>query len=262
MADGIFEGIKRLLISQSEPKPEPERKAAEDPAWLAHWQQDRQHLLTVAPTRESPVLPLIRPRLLFAVDATGSREWAWEGSKKVTDALFQALPGRLDIALCVHRGERVHTFTEYTPDAAKLRKRAAGIKCQEGETRLLPILARVTKETPAAQVMIYIGDCFEESEEKASRLADKLKAQGTKVIILQDGYDYRAKRVFAGIAARTGGVVLPFDLTSLEKLRELLAAVAVLAVGGEKLLEAKRDTMPGALVLLGHLSAAQLKGRK
>jgi hypothetical protein len=36
-------------------------------------------------------------------------------------------------------------------------------------------------------------------------------------------------------------------------LRELLAAVAVYAVGGQELLEEKRNEMPGAVVLLEHL---------
>jgi hypothetical protein len=36
-------------------------------------------------------------------------------------------------------------------------------------------------------------------------------------------------------------------------LRELLAAVAVYAVGGAELLKEKRGEMPGAVVLLEHL---------
>lgn len=247
---GIFEGIKRFLISQSE---------GEAPG--LEGRQNRPALGS-GPTGEIPVLPVVRARLLFAFDATASREWAWEGSKKVTDALFEVLPGKLDVALAVHGGSRVHTYTRYFTEAGRLRDRAARIRCETGETRLLDILARVTQETPAAEVVVYIGDAFEESKPKASRLADRLKAQGTRVIILQDGCDGETADVFANIAARSGGALLPFDLSSLERLRELLGAVAVLAVGGEKLLEAKRETLPGALLLLDRLGAARLEGRK
>ena len=52
-----------------------------------------------------------RPRLVFAVDATASREPAWAAARQVTDALVKALPGALDVALAVHGGSRVHTFT-------------------------------------------------------------------------------------------------------------------------------------------------------
>src|SRR5436189_116280 len=48
-----------------------------------------------------------RPRLVFAVDATASREPAWAAARQVTDALVKALPGELDIALAVHGGSRV-----------------------------------------------------------------------------------------------------------------------------------------------------------
>ena len=34
-----------------------------------------------------------RPRLVFAVDATASREPAWAAARQVTDALVKALPG-------------------------------------------------------------------------------------------------------------------------------------------------------------------------
>src|ERR1700679_1646775 len=88
-----------------------------------------------------------RPRLVFAVDATASREPAWKAARQVTDALVKALPGELDVALAVHGGSRVHTFTAFTNDAATLRDRAAGVSCAAGLTRLLPILATSLKQS-------------------------------------------------------------------------------------------------------------------
>jgi hypothetical protein len=51
--------------------------------------------------------------------------------------------------------------------------------------------------------------------------------------------------------------VLPFDANAPARLRDLLAAVAVYAVGGTEMLEAKRDDMPGAVMLLEHLHRAK-----
>ena len=196
-----------------------------------------------------------RPRLVFAVDATASREPAWAAARQVTDALVKALPGELDVALAVHGGSRVHTFTAFTNHASTLRDRAAGVVCEAGLTRLLPILSASLKQ-PAVRVVIYIGDVFEESMSQGRRLADAMGVQGTKLIVLHDTADPAARRdaeVFWDLAKRTGGCVLPFDASAPRRLRDLLSAVAVYAVGGEKLLRERRHELPGAVVLLEHL---------
>ena len=207
-----------------------------------------------SPKVAKPVVKIERPRLVFAVDATSSRSAAWEVSKKLTDKLFSAVPGGLDVALAVHGGNRVHTFTPFVPDAASLRKLAAGVRCRAGYTRLLDILARVVKED-RVRVVVYIGDVFEESERQALRLADKLRRKETRVIILHDACsrDFDDGEVFRAIAERTGGAVLPFDYSSLERLGELLEAVAVLAVGGVEAVEeisTKPETPAGAAATL------------
>jgi hypothetical protein len=197
-----------------------------------------------------------RPRLVFAVDATASREPAWTAARQVTDALVKALPGELDVALAVHGGSRVHTFTAFTSDARTLRDLAAGVGCHAGLTRLLPILAASLKRQ-AVRVVIYIGDVFEESLPQGRQLADEMGALGIKLIVLHDtAADRSARRdaeVFWDLAKRTGGCVLPFDASASGRLRDILSAVAVYAVGGEKLLRERRHVLPGAVALLEHL---------
>ena len=105
-------------------------------------------------------------------------------------------------------------------------------------------------------MVVYIGDVFEESVAQGRRLADAMGAQGTKLIVLHDTADPAARRdaeVFWDLAKRTGGCVLPFDATAPGRLRDLLSAVAVYAVGGEKLLRERRHDLPGAVALLEHL---------
>jgi hypothetical protein len=55
------------------------------------------------------------------------------------------------------------------------------------------------------------------------------------------------------MTALTAGALLPFDASALPKLRDLFAAVAVLAVGDVTMLAAKQETMPAARLLLSHL---------
>lgn len=202
-----------------------------------------------------PATTPTRPRLIFGFDATASREPAWDTARKVTDLLFRALPGELDVALAVHGGSLLHTFTDFTSNPATLRDRAAAIRCISGRTQLLPILSRALA-APGVRVVTYIGDVFEESPGRGRKLADAMGARGIRLIVLHDVADWLARRdaeVFQDLARRTGGCVLPFDANAPDRLRELLAAVAVYAVGGTDMLEQKRADLPGAALLLSHL---------
>jgi hypothetical protein len=198
------------------------------------------------------------PRIVLAVDATASRGPAWEAAKRLTDALFTALPGELEVALAVHGGGRVHTFTDFVANADALRPVAARVRCKAGLTRLLDILHRVIG-IERVRVVIYIGDVFEESKSMARRLAKALQTKGTRVIILHDGspHDIENREVFEDLAARTEGAVLPFSASALDQLAELLQAVSVLAVGGTEMLEEKQAAMPAAPLLLERLAESK-----
>jgi hypothetical protein len=198
----------------------------------------------------------LRPRLVFGFDATASREPAWAAARQVTDALVRALPGALDVALAVHGGSHLHTFTAFTADPATLRDRAASVRCMAGRTQMLPILARAIA-APGVRVVTYIGDVFEESPARGRKLADEMGQRGIKLFVLHDVADWNARRdaeLFLDLARRTGGCVLPFDANAPDRLRDLLAAVAVYAVGGEALLAKQQKMLPGAALLLKHLS--------
>jgi hypothetical protein len=197
----------------------------------------------------------LRPRLVFGFDATASREPAWAAARQVTDALVRALPGELDVALAVHGGSRLHTFTDFTTNPAALRDLAASVQCQSGATRLLPILSRALA-APGVRVVTYIGDVFEESPARGCKLADTMGQRGIALFVLHDVADWNARRdaeLFLDLARRTGGCVLPFDARAPDRLRELLAAIAVYAVGGTALLTERSQTQPGAALLLRHL---------
>jgi hypothetical protein len=206
--------------------------------------------LAVVPTSPSIAVAL-RAKLLFGIDGTASREDACARSKDILDAMLCAVPGQLEVALAVHGGGKLHTFTRFEQDANRLRDRAAGISCKAGYTRLLDMLGRVL-ETEGVTVVTYVGDVFEESEPKARKLASALARRNIRLIFLLD--DPSADTgIFAEMASMTGGCVLRFDASALPQLRDLLSAVAMLAVGGTQMLAAKQDAMPAARLLLQHL---------
>lgn len=77
-----------------------------------------------------------------------------------------------------------------------------------------------------------------------------------KLFVLHDVSDWNARRdaeIFLDLARRTGGCVFPFDAEAPGRLRDLLAAVAVYAVGGVALLKEKQGGLSGAATLLKHL---------
>jgi hypothetical protein len=250
---------KPNFVLVPDPEPEAEAPPHQPVGWL-----DRVRALTGAaaalvpfggPHAVVPESAPTRPRLIFGFDATASREPAWAAARTVTDALVKALPGELDVALAVHGGSLLHTFTEFTANPNTLRDRAAGIRCIAGHTRLLSILSRALS-SQGVRVVTYIGDVFEESPTRGRKLADAMGLKGIKLIVLHDVADWNARRdaeVFLDLARRTGGCVLPFDANAPARLRDLLAAVAVYAVGGTEMLEEKQGEMPGAVMLLEHL---------
>ena len=197
-----------------------------------------------------------RRRLLIGFDATASREATWKQATRLTDTLLAALPGQLQVALAAHGGGQLHWITPYTTNAGKLRDKAGGVIPQGGYTRLLDILGH--KAAQHADVVLYIGDAFEESAARARKIANQLGRRGTRVIILQEGSDDHARSVFADIAERTGGALLPFDISSFDCIgKELLELVAVLAVEGVEAVEAKKET-PAAQLLLSNLDPKRL----
>lgn len=194
------------------------------------------------------------PRLVLAVDATASRAAAFGAAIRVTDRLFTVLPGELEVALAVHGGSRVHTFTRFTRDVGVLRDIAAGVTCQSGSTKLLDILDDVLAEK-RVRVVLYIGDVFEELMPDLTRRAEALLLNATRVIVLHDNpRGYNDASAFNTVAAMTGGAVLPFDASAFDELAAMLEAVSVLAVGGPELLAEKQTAMPAAPLLLERLA--------
>lgn len=193
-----------------------------------------------------------RPRLVFAVDATASRSATWASAQTITDRMFDAIPGALDVALEVHGGGNVHTFTGFSADLHEFRKRASRVRCTSGHTRLVDLMQR-TLDAGGVRVMSYIGDAFEESADEAFELADRFKHFGIKAVILADQADVSTMLIFEEIARRTGGAVLDFRSGDLDLMGEVLAGVAALAVGGRGMLES--NSSKGSQLLLGCLKA-------
>jgi hypothetical protein len=205
-----------------------------------------------------PAMPRFRPRVMFSIDITASRQDSIKPAKRLMDALLGGLPGELELALASFGGEKV-TFSPWTTNPARVREVAAGLRCKAGYTQLLKVLRGVL-EIDAVRCVVHVGDMFEEDAHAAADMAAELARRGIRVIVLHDtslrGMNFSpeahddARAVFQMLAQRTGGVLLPFDISALEELAKLMEALAVLAVGGTEMLAEKQPVMRAAGKLL------------
>lgn len=183
-----------------------------------------------------------RGRLIFALDATMSRQPTWDVACDLQSEMFDAASGvgGLSVQLVYFRGFGETRASKWVSDAARLRGMMERIDCRGGRTQIGKVLAharRAATERPVA-ALVYVGDCMEEEVDLLCERAGEIGLLGTRAFMFHEGRDVAAERAFREIARLTGGVYLPFDARSARELRALLGAVATYAAGGRAALKA------------------------
>lgn len=181
-----------------------------------------------------------RGRLIFALDATASREATWDQACHLQSELFMATRdvGGLAIQLCYYRGFGEFKATGFVTETGQLLKLMNGVTCLGGHTQIGRVLAHAMRETRAEAVsaVVFIGDCCEEPVDKLCHTAGELGMLRTPVFMFHEGYDAHARAVFQQVSKLSGGAYAPFDRDSPQVLKDLMAAVAVYASGGTRAL--------------------------
>jgi hypothetical protein len=182
-----------------------------------------------------------RGRLLFAMDATASREPTWDIACDIQAQMFletDALGG-LDVQLIYYRGFGECKTTAWLGSAEELVRRMTRVSCLGGRTQIRKVLKHAIKETARDKIdaLVFVGDCVEEDVDHLCDLAGRLGLAGVPVFIFHEGYEPVAESAFRQIARLTRGAYCRFDAGSAKQLRDLLSAVAVYAAGGRKALE-------------------------
>ncbi len=182
-----------------------------------------------------------RGRLIFAMDATASRQPMWDRAAQIQGEMFSetAALGGLDLQLAFYRGFGEFKVSGWISDGAKLLKLMTSVFCLAGETQIGKLLTHAINETKKEKInaLVFIGDCVEEDIDKLGNLAGELGILGVPVFMFQEGDDPIASFAFQQIAKLTGGACCSFDASSAHVLKELLSAVAVFAAGGRSALE-------------------------
>jgi hypothetical protein len=193
----------------------------------------------------------VRGRLMFAMDATASREHAWDKACHIQGEMFKetASLGGLDIQLCYYRGFSEFKASPWLSSSDELLKCMTKVSCQGGHTQIERVLHQAIRQTreKKVQALVFVGDCMEEEVDRLCQVAGELGMLGVPAFLFHEGADPVAEKTFQQIARLTRGAYCTFDATSAEQLRDLLRAVAVYAAGGRSALQDLSKT-GGALV--------------
>jgi len=226
-----------------------------------------------APSKEAEVeaflakvaaMPAVQPaagngRLIFALDATASREPTWDRASRLHGEMFEttAALGGLEVQLVFYRGYNECKASRWLARAEDLHRVMRKVACVGGETQIARVLAHTVKEAGQGRVsaLVFVGDAVEESVDVLSRLAGDLALLNVPAFMFHEGADSAAAHAFKEIARLTRGAYCPFDSASAQQLKDLLGAVAVFAAGGRKALaDLGRKTGGAALLLTRQMS--------
>jgi hypothetical protein len=186
-----------------------------------------------------------RGNLIFALDATGSREATWDLATHLQTQMFREAGalGALDIQAVYFRGthrlDAECKASNWTSNPMSLAAFMTKVKCRAGITQIGRVLEHVLRESDRRKIgaVVFIGDCCEESRPQVIPLARRLADLEIPIFLFQEGHDPEAEMIFREIAQITHGAYGKFDPNSAQQLGALLRAVAVFAAGGVKALE-------------------------
>lgn len=197
-----------------------------------------------------------RGRLLFAMDATASREPTWDHACQLQGELFSATAelGGLEVQLCYYRGFKEFYHTAWLTDTNNLLSEMSAVRCLGGHTQILRCLRYAIDETRRAKInaLVFVGDCCEENLDELCNAAGQLGVLGVPLFVFHEGWDPHASHAFQQIAKLSQGAYCRFDHGSAQQLRDLLGAVAVYAAGGRKALEDFGKSRGGSILQLSH----------
>jgi hypothetical protein len=189
----------------------------------------------------APVAAGGRGRLVFALDATMSRQPTWDRAVHLQAEMFEetARVGGLDVQLVYFRGLGECRASRFVRDARSLADLMSRISCRGGRTQIERVLTHTVGEARERRVaaLVYVGDAMEEPVDLLVSRAGELALLGTKAFLFQEGTDAAATAAFREVARVTGGAHVHLDSASASTLGRLLRAVAAYAAGGMTALE-------------------------
>ena len=195
-------------------------------------------------------------RLIFALDATASRERTWDLAGQGQGEMFleAARLGGLEVQLLFYRGFGECKATGWVRDGRELVRLMQAVRCVAGKTQIHRVLRHAANEARRrpVQALVFVGDCMEEDVDELGQLAGELGLLGVRAFLFHEGRDPVAERAFRHIAELTRGAYCRFAPGSAQELRALLGGVAAYAAGGRAAVAALARRSGGPVRLLEH----------
>ena len=195
-------------------------------------------------------------RLMFAMDATASREPTWDRACQIQGEMFDATAalGGLSVQLVYYRGFGECKASKWVRDSRALVRVMTAVRCLGGHTQIRKVLRHALDETQVQKVhaLVFVGDAMEENVDDLCAIAGELGLRGVPAFMFHEGPDPSASLAFRQIARLTNGAYLRFDASSARQLKELLGAVAVYAAGGRKALKDYSRERGEAVLQIAH----------
>ena len=197
-----------------------------------------------------------RGRLVFALDATMSRQPTWDQACTLQADMFReaASAGGLDIQLVYYRGLAECRATPWIAQPERLGELMSRIDCRGGQTQIGKVLAHARRENDRFKVgaLVFIGDAMEENLDELCSGAGELALRSIPAFMFQEGDDPVCEQAFREIARLSRGAYCRFAPGAAHELAELLRAAAAYAAGGMKALK-NMSGRAGARKLLAQL---------
>src|SRR5258705_13577056 len=147
-------------------------------------------------------------RLVFALDATMSRQPTWDMACALQADMFReaASLGSLDIRLVYYRGFNECRATGWISDSAQLARLMGKIDCRGGNTQIGKVLSEARREAVASggRAVVFVGDAMEEAVDRRCGGAGEIGLLKVPWFMFQEGHDLVAEQAFREIARLTG----------------------------------------------------------
>jgi hypothetical protein len=201
-----------------------------------------------------PTTPGQQGRLLFALDATMSRQPTWDLACKLQAEMFEAVAGQpLQVQLMYFRGFGECRASKWVNDTHALARLMTGIQVRGGNTQIGKVFSHARAEHSRRKInaLVYVGDAMEESVDALAQKAGELGLLGCPIFVFHEGREPNAERAFREFARVSKGAYVRFDASAPKELAALLRAVAAFATGGRPALLLQKT--PSAKLLLEQL---------
>src|SRR6201994_1593297 len=141
----------------------------------------------------SPYAAGAKGRLVFALDATMSRQPTWDMACALqADMLREAAAlGSLDIRLVYYRGLNECRATGWISDSVQLAKLMGKIDCRGGNPQIGKVLSQGRREAVASggRAVVFVGGAMEEGVDDLCTKAGELGLLKVPVFMFQEGHD-------------------------------------------------------------------------